>query len=92
MAEGEGLESAGPSFLADPHALNRRRHIRYPESDGFAKLEVRDQSGHAPRVELAAADLEVSGKLSFSHQVEFGAQRSRLRVHAQGFRVNRNGA
>ena len=41
----------------DPHPLDRQGHIRSPESDGLAELEVGDQPGHAPVVELAAADL-----------------------------------
>jgi len=47
----------------------------HPEPDGLAHFEVGDETGHAPVVELAAADFEMSGEFLFGDQVEFGARR-----------------
>jgi hypothetical protein len=58
----------------DPHPLNRRCHIRNPESDGLAHFEVGDETGHAPVVELATADFQMMGEFLFGHQVDFGAR------------------
>ncbi len=77
-----------PETLAYPHPLNRRRHIRHSEPDGLAHFEVGDEAGHAPVVELAAADFEMAGKFLFGDQVEFGARRGWVRVHARCCRVN----
>ena len=78
----------GPGVSTDPHPLNRSRHIRHPEPDCLTELEIRDQAGHPPRVELAAADFQVPDEFLFGHQVEFGARRSWVRVHARCCPVN----
>jgi hypothetical protein len=54
----------------DPHPLYGCHHIRHPEPDRLAQLEIRDPAGHAPRVELAAADFQAAGEFLF--EVEFG--------------------
>ncbi len=74
--------------LPEPHPLDRSGHIRHPEPDRLAQLEIGDQPGHAPVVELAAADLEVGGEVLLGHEVEFGARRRWVRVHARYCRVN----
>ena len=48
-----------------PHPLQRRVHLRSPESDGPADLEIRNQSGHAPAVEVAFAHAEVGAGVFF---------------------------
>jgi hypothetical protein len=72
----------------DSHLLDRLCHVGGPEADGLAELEVGDQPSDAPVVELAAADLEVGGEVLLGHQVEFGARRSWVLVHARCCRVN----
>ena len=42
-----------------PHPLQRRVYLGFPEPHGAADLEVRDQSGHAPAVEVAYAHHQV---------------------------------
>jgi len=53
------------SHLTNLHPLDRRRHIRHSEPDGFAHFEVRDHAGHAPVAELAAADFQMTGEVLF---------------------------
>ncbi len=77
--------------IPNPHTLNRRSHIRHPEPDGLAHFEVGDQPAHAPVIELAAADFQMAGKSLFGDQVEFGARRRWVRVHARCCRVNVGG-
>ena len=62
--------------------------IRKLKPDGLSHLEIRDQPANAPVVELAAADFQMAGEFLFGHQVEFGARRRWVRVHAPCFRVN----
>ena len=73
-----------------PHSLQRGVHLGFPEPDGPADFEIRDQSGHAPAVEVAFADLEVDARLFFGHQGGggFGARAISWRVHAGVGRVN----
>ena len=71
-----------------PHHLQRRLQLRPAEPDGPPYLEVGDESGHAPGVELAGGDVEVGRDLLFGEQrigLFFGARRGRFRVHATGF-------
>ncbi len=45
-------------------------------------------AAHAPVVELAATDFEMAGEFLFGDQVEFGARRRWVRVHAGCCGVN----
>ena len=58
----------------NPHSFQRLIYIRHSESDGLAHFEVGDETGHAPVVELAAADFQMMGEFLFGHQVDFGAR------------------
>ena len=72
----------------NPHSFQRLIYIRYSESDGLAHFEVGDETGHAPVVELAAADFQMTGEFLFGHQVDFGARRRWVRFHAHCCCVN----
>jgi hypothetical protein len=75
----------------DSHPLNCGGHIRHSKSDGLAQFEVGDETDYAPVVELAAADFQMTGEFLFGHQVEFGARRRWVRIHAHGCGVNVGG-
>ena len=77
----------------DPHPLQGRVHIRFPEPDRPADFEIGDQAGHAPAVEVAFAHLQVRARFFFGHQGfrVFGARRISWRVHAGAGHVNATG-
>ncbi len=51
------MKQSYPSFVFSLCLLR----VGHPQSSCLSQLEIRDQSGHAPRVGLAAADFEVAG-------------------------------
>ena len=74
-----------------PHPLQGGVQLSFPESHRPADLVVRDQSGHAPAVEVAFADPEVRAGVFFGEErggCLFGARRIGWRVHAGVGRVN----
>ena len=48
-----------------PHPFQRRVQLRSPEPHGTADFEIRNQSGHAPAVEVALAHAEVGAGVFF---------------------------
>ena len=76
--------------LPHPHPFQGGVQIGSPESNRPPDFEVRDQSSHAPAVEVAFADVEVDARFFFGHQGGgvFGARAIRWRVHAGVGHVN----
>jgi len=52
-------------MLPDPHPLQGGVQLGFPEPNGPADFVIRDQSGHAPAVKVALADLEVGAGVLF---------------------------
>jgi len=74
-----------------PHPLQRRVQLGSPESHRPADFEIRNQSGHAPAVEVAFAHAEVGAGVFFGEEWVgglFGARRISWLVHAGVGRVN----
>jgi hypothetical protein len=57
-----------------PVPLQSSGHVRRSEPDSPTELEGRDNSGNAPLVELAAADLEEGGEFCFGEEFQFVAR------------------
>ena len=74
-----------------PHPFQGRVQFGFPESHRPADLEIGDQTGHAPAIEVAFADPEVGAGVFFGEERGgglFGARRIGWRVHAGVGRVN----
>lgn len=73
-----------PTTSPHPHPLQGRVYVGFPEPHGPTDLEIRNQPGHAPAVEVALADAEVGADLFLGQEGGglFGARRISWRVHA----------
>ena len=80
-----------PRSSTHPHPFQCGVQLGFPESHGAADLEVRDESRHAPTIEVAFAHAEIGAGVFFGEERGgdlFGARRIGWRVHAGVGRVN----
>ena len=56
-----------PESSPDPHPIQSRIHLRFPEPHGAANFEVGHQSCHSPAEEISLAYVEVNTGLFFGH-------------------------
>ena len=80
-----------PRSSTHPHPFQCGVQLGFPESHGAADLEVRDESRHAPTIEVAFAHAEIGAGVFFGEERGgglFGARRISLRIHAGVGHVN----